>query len=69
MVQIDLTREEQNVLREALRIYVSNLAFEIGDTDDRAYRIMLKERERVLRHVLEQLNTTAPEPTSTQSLH
>ncbi len=58
MLQLILTAEERDVLRDALKNYISNLIFEIGDTDDRVYREMLKRRERVLEHVMEQLGVT-----------
>ncbi len=63
MLQLILTAEERDVLRDALKNYISNLVFEIGDTDNHLYREMLKRRERVLEQVMEQLSVP-PEPIS-----
>lgn len=61
MVRLELNEEEQRILAELLESDISDLRMEIADTDNAAYREMLKHRERVLRRLLAQLQT-APVP-------
>ncbi len=49
MVHLDLTEKETTILNEALESYLSDLRYEIGNTDSLDYRNMLKERKAVLR--------------------
>jgi hypothetical protein len=63
MVQLSLSEEEQQVLVEILDEVLSDLRMEISATDRMAYRETMKQRENVLRHVLETLRgarQTAP---------
>lgn len=55
MIQLDLTAEEQEILRTVLESYHSDLRMEIADTDSQDFREMLKERKAVVRKVLEAL--------------
>jgi len=49
MVHLDLTDKETTILDEALESYLSDLRYEIGNTDSLDFRNMLKERKAVLR--------------------
>jgi hypothetical protein len=55
MIQINLKPEEALILRETLETALSELRFEIADTDSRAYRNDLKHRRVVLQQVIETL--------------
>lgn len=55
MMQINLTAEEAEMLSEVLRSYLSDLRFEIADTDSSFFREGLKERETFLKRVIEDL--------------
>lgn len=59
MVQLNLNQEEKNILIEALESYVSDLRFEIADTERKAFREPLKNQESVLKRVLEGLRSLA----------
>ena len=62
MLTLGLTEEETGLLREALETYLSNLRFEIADTDEADYRTTLKGRETVLRGILERLTQVHQNP-------
>lgn len=62
MVQIDLTTDEIEVLRDVLDSYLSDLRMEIADTDRMGFREMLKHRKRIIAKVLEALPSTAESP-------
>jgi len=51
MIHLDLTDEEAGILDEALESYLSDLRYEIGNTDSLDYRNMLKNKKAVLRKV------------------
>ncbi len=55
MVQLTLTTEEAETLREVLDSYLSNLRMEIADTDAMEFREKLKEQEASLKRVLQRL--------------
>ena len=55
MTNFEVRKEEVGVLREALESYLSELRFEIADTDKRAFRENLKTKEDVLRTVVDRL--------------
>jgi len=55
MVQIDLTQEEKEILREALETEISDLGFEIADTEKMEMREKLKAKKSVLMKVVEAL--------------
>ena len=54
-LQVSLSIEDANVLREALGAYLSELRLETARTDDKAFCDHLWERERVIERVLAQL--------------
>ena len=52
MIQIELTHEDIDMLREILASHLSELRMEIAHTDNRKLRERLKEREEVMKGVL-----------------
>jgi hypothetical protein len=61
VIQLDLSREEQLLLRELLEVQLSELRMEIAGTDRLEYRDLLRERKAVLMKVLDRLaNEPAP---------
>lgn len=59
MVQLDLTDEELEVLREALESYISDMRMEIADTDNIDFRAQLKAKKGVLDKVMKSLSRDA----------
>ncbi|MFQ5488656.1 MAG: hypothetical protein ACE5ET_09480 [Gammaproteobacteria bacterium] len=59
MIHLDLTREEQEVLRNTLESYLSDLRYEIADTDRLEFREQLKAKKAVLEKILATLQTSA----------
>ena len=55
MIQLDINPQEQEILKEALESYLSDLRMEIADTDKQDYRDKLKHRKDVLNKVVEAL--------------
>jgi hypothetical protein len=55
MKQLQLSAEEQRVLAELLEDDIGDLRMEIADTDNADYREMLKQKERVMKHILAEL--------------
>jgi len=55
MIQLDLSPQEQEILKEALESYISDLRMEIADTDKQDYREKLKHRKDILNKVVETL--------------
>ncbi len=58
MLQIELTDEEQHILKEILESDLSDLRMEIRETDDRTFKEMLKNKEQVMEKILEMLRQT-----------
>jgi hypothetical protein len=58
VTRIELTDQEVELLREVLGEYVSDLRMEVADTDSMDFREGLKERERILKDILERLRET-----------
>lgn len=50
-MQLDLTNEEADALTTVLESYLSNLRYEIADTDSWDYRQRLKATEAVLEKI------------------
>lgn len=59
MVELDLNDDEKEILIAVLQNYLSDLRYEIGDTDRKEFRDELKEREVVLNKVLTSLRGSA----------
>ncbi len=49
MIQIELTKDEAEKLKEILQAYLSDLRMEVADTDRKDFRDMLKENEVFLK--------------------
>jgi len=56
MLQLELSSEEIATLRETLESVLSDLRYEINDTDSHDYREMLKLKQSLLERVIGQLN-------------
>lgn len=52
MVHIDLTAEEQEVLKDVLNADLSDLRMEIHETDDRDFKAELKKKQQVMEKIL-----------------
>jgi hypothetical protein len=55
VAQIELTDQEAELLRNVLEEYVSDLRMEVSNTDNMDFREALKEKERILRGLVERL--------------
>jgi hypothetical protein len=55
MINLELTKEEKDILAMVLESYLSDLRMEIADTDRMDFRASLKKRKDVLKKVLETL--------------
>src|SRR5262245_39921221 len=61
-VDLHIDDAHVGVLRDVLDAALRDLRFEIADTDDRHYKQQLRERESVLRDLLEPLGGPLPDP-------
>ena len=52
MLQLELTEEEQEILRTVLESELADLRMEISETDSRDFKAMLKKRKGVLDKLL-----------------
>jgi hypothetical protein len=59
MVQLDLTKQELEIIIDVLENTHSDLRMEIADTDRKDFRDMLKVRKGVILKVLETLKAAA----------
>ena len=57
MPTLELTTAERALLREVLETQLSDLRMEISDTDLKSYRDKLKEKEGVIKGLLERLGS------------
>lgn len=55
MVQLDLSRDEVGTLVSVLKHELSDLSYEIANTDSQDYRESLKTRKQVLAKVIDAL--------------
>lgn len=58
MIQLDLNNAEKTHLIETLESYLSDLRYEIADTDSQDFRERLKEKKAALEKVLTLLKQT-----------
>ena len=54
-MQLNLSASEASVLREVLTSHLASLRVEIGRSDHREYRDMLRQRDEVLEGIVAQL--------------
>ena len=54
MIQININEEQAGLLREILANDLSDLGYEIANTDGKDYRDQLRAKQELLRQVLEQ---------------
>jgi len=55
-MELKLTQEKRELLRELLSFTLSELRMEIADTDSSTYREKLKERKDILKGLMEKLD-------------
>lgn len=60
MLELDLTDEELDILRQVLDDALSDLRMEISDTDSLDFREMLKRRKAAITRVLEAIGAGEP---------
>lgn len=51
MIHLDLDEKEKQILDETLKSYLSDLSYEIADTDQQDFREQLKSRRAVLEKI------------------
>ena len=56
MLQLDITPEEVTTLRETLESVLSDLRYEINNTDSHDFREMLNLKQHLFERVIEQLS-------------
>jgi len=54
-MHLDLDKDEKEVLTEIVTSYLSDLRYEIADTDSFDYRSQLKTRESLINNILAKL--------------
>lgn len=64
MHDLHLENDQRDALAEALETYLSDLRYEIGNTDAKDFRDELKRKKRLLEKTLEALKQTQQEVTS-----
>ena len=57
MIHLDLDDEEKQALSQALKSYLSDLSYEIADTDNMEFREQLKAKRDVLQKVMDALDS------------
>jgi hypothetical protein len=55
-MHVEFTLEESNALRQALKVYCSDLRMEIADTDNPSFRRGLRNERELLESVLSKLD-------------
>lgn len=66
MIKLELASQEQYMLIQILTSYLSDLRFEIADTDRMELREKLKEQELFLKKILNILNSAHEENLSNE---
>lgn len=56
MLQLELNDQEQEVLADVLRSFLSELRTEVVHTDRLAYRERLKDQEQLIKKILSRLD-------------
>ena len=56
-MQLNLTAEEADMLKEMLTNYLSEIRFEISNTERMTFREQIKEREELLKKLLQDLES------------
>lgn len=62
MESTDLTEQETAVLRDVLETYLSELHTEISHTDHRDFKETLKDRQELVRSILQKLGADVEQP-------
>ncbi len=61
-MELRLDTDQTALLREVLESTWRDLRYEIADTDNPAFKRQLKQREQLLRSILERLSSAVPQP-------
>lgn len=61
MVELNLTSEEQNIMRDVLGQVLAELRMEIADTDSMDFRERLKRRKATIQKVLDAFPAAKPQ--------
>ncbi len=59
MIHLDLDESEKEALSAALKSYLSDLSYEIADTDKKSFRDELKTRRELLQKVLNAIDSAS----------
>ncbi len=59
MIHLDLDENEKQALSAALKSYLSDLSYEIADTDKKSFRDELKTRREHLQRVLDAIDSAS----------
>lgn len=59
MKQLEITAREAEILEDTLRSDLSDLRMEIADTEEKSFREELKDKEDVLRSLIDRLANAA----------
>lgn len=59
MIHLDLDENEKEALSSALKSYLSDMSYEIADTDKKSFRDELKAKRDLLQKVLNAINSAA----------
>ncbi len=59
MIHLDLDESEKRVLSDTLKSYLSDLSYEIADTDKMSFREELKHKREILQKVLEAIESAS----------
>jgi hypothetical protein len=62
MVTIELSETEGALLRDMIEVQARELQHEMHHTDDRGFRQLLRQKEALLEHLLQQLPPPTPAP-------
>ncbi len=57
MPMLEMTTTEASLLKEILNADLSDLRMEISDTDLKTFRDKLKEKEEVIKHLIQRLES------------
>ena len=55
MIRIEITETEAALMREMLEVRARDLQHEMHHTDDRGFRELLRQKEALVAHLLQQL--------------
>jgi hypothetical protein len=69
MQRLELSPEEQEILRDVLRQAVGEMEIEVLHTDSHGFKEMLKHRRNVLEQIIERLGALTPSKAAELTAH